>query len=222
MIAWLIELAGADLIQHQVVKIEQAQNGFIIDDAYQGNYLVGAGGTHCPVRKQLFRQPSENREKGLILAKEAEFNYPVSETRCHLWFFEDRLPGYAWYVPKADGVLNIGIGASASGLQRRGRTLNGYWEQHLDRLAKMELLGDAAVAPSGHSYLLNQSPQPQQSGRVFLVGDSLGLATHDMGEGIGPALQSGILAAEAIQTRSSLDTRPIPRLSFPSLFGWRK
>jgi flavin-dependent dehydrogenase len=42
-------------------------------------------------------------------------SYPFSDERCHLWFFEDGLPGYAWYVPKADGYLNVGIGGSAHG-----------------------------------------------------------------------------------------------------------
>ena len=35
-------------------------------------------------------------------------------------------------------------------------------------------------------------------GNAFLVGDAAGLATRDLCEGIGPAVRSGLLAADAI------------------------
>jgi hypothetical protein len=56
---------------------------------------------------------------------------------------------------------------------------------------------------------------------VYLVGDAAGLATVDMGEGIGPAIQSGILAAESILTGGEYRVDYIPRYSFPSLVGLR-
>ena len=59
-------------------------------------------------------------------------------------------------------------------------------------------------------------------GMPSLVGDALGLATLDMGEGIGPAIQSGQLAAEAIITGTAYSVDSIPRYSFPSLVGLRK
>jgi flavin-dependent dehydrogenase len=59
-------------------------------------------------------------------------------------------------------------------------------------------------------------------GNAFLAGDSLGLATLDMGEGIGPAIRSGQLAAEAILSGADYSVASIPRYSFPSLLGIRK
>ena len=35
-------------------------------------------------------------------------------------------------------------------------------------------------------------------GNAFITGDAAGLATRDLGEGIGPAIRSGMRAAEAI------------------------
>jgi flavin-dependent dehydrogenase len=43
-----------------------------------------------------------------------------------------------------------------------------------------------------------------------------------MGEGIGPAIRSGQLAAEAIIQGSPYSVAAIPRYSFPSLLGLRK
>ena len=37
-----------------------------------------------------------------------------------------------------------------------------------------------------------------RSGNAFIAGDAAGLATRDMGEGIGPAIRSGLRAAQAI------------------------
>jgi flavin-dependent dehydrogenase len=43
-----------------------------------------------------------------------------------------------------------------------------------------------------------------------------------MGEGIGPAIQSGILAADAIIHGGAYRLDTIPRYSFPSLIGLRR
>lgn len=55
-----------------------------------------------------------------------------------------------------------------------------------------------AYTPKGHSYYLRQKPRTVRADDAFIVGDAVGLATLDMGEGIGPAVQSGVLAAKAI------------------------
>ncbi len=219
--AWLLEKAGVEVIQHQVKKIQPSGSGFIIDGQFQGSFLVGAGGTHCPVRRQVFSPSSPEKEQGLILAKEEEFHYPFTDDRCHLWFFEDGLPGYAWYVPKKGGILNIGIGASAAGLKPKNRRLNHFWERHIQQLASRGLVEDHAFQPQGYSYYLRGKSRAPQKGNATLVGDAQGLATRDMGEGIGPAIESGILAAEAIKHQSPYEIAGIPRFSFPSLLKWR-
>jgi hypothetical protein len=63
---------------------------------------------------------------------------------------------------------------------------------------------------------------PIQIGNAFLAGDALGLGTLDMGVGIGPAIRSGQLAAEAIITGAAYSVASIPPYSFPSLLGLRK
>jgi flavin-dependent dehydrogenase len=60
-----------------------------------------------------------------------------------------------------------------------------------------------------------------QIDNIFLIGDAAGIATRDMGEGIGPAVQSGILAAEAIASGKKLPLNSVKKNSFPrySTFG---
>jgi flavin-dependent dehydrogenase len=65
--------------------------------------------------------------------------------------------------------------------------------------------------------LLHRKGTVSRIGNAFLVGDALGLATVDMGEGIGPAITSGQMAAEAIIHGTAYDPHGISRYSFPSM-----
>jgi flavin-dependent dehydrogenase len=218
---WLLEKANADVIHQHVRKIEKTKLGYCIDGMFTAKFLIGAGGTHCPVRQNLFKRNPAQRLVGLILAKEEEFFYPTSEKDTHLWFFENGLPGYAWYVNKKNGFINVGIGASAAGLKAKGRTLNDYWEKFIAKLADSGMVKDHNYQPLGHSYYLRQHILEGRAGNAFLIGDALGLATRDMGEGIAAAIKSGLLAADAIIYDSEYHPRSIPSLSFPSLLRLR-
>ena len=218
----LLERSGVDTTQHQVQQVKQIDGGYLVDERYSTRFIVGAGGTHCPVRRSLFTADETTPKSPLIITREEEFTYPFSDDRCHLWFFEDGLPGYAWYVPKTGGYLNVGIGGSAARLQAKGQTLKQHWSRLIKKLEREGLVTGHAFQPLGYSYRLqNRSPQLRR-GNAFLVGDAVGLATRDMGEGIGPAIHSGILAAEAIINKREYQVNSIPRYSFPSILRLRK
>lgn len=218
---WLLRQSGVRTIQHTVKEIQKVNGLYIVDNQFSASYLVGAGGTHCPVRRSLFTNERGKETSGLIIAKEEEFRYPYQDQRCYLWFFENGLPGYAWYVPKAEGYLNVGIGGSAQGMKSSGSTLNQYWGQLVEKLEEMGLVSGHNFKPLGHSYTLRAKLPNLQQGKAYLVGDALGLATRDMGEGIATAIHSGILAAEAIRLNQNYSIKPIPRYSFTSLLGFR-
>jgi len=106
-------------------------------------------------------------------------------------------------------------------MKSRGITLNQYWDQLVEKLEEMGLVSGHSYKPLGHSYNLRGKSPNLQRGNAFLVGDALGLATRDMGEGIGPAIHSGKMAAEAIFLNQDYSIKPIPRYSFTSLLGFR-
>lgn len=219
--AWLLERSGAKVQQHQVEQVEYKNGRYLVDDQYSASHIVGAGGTHCPVRRDVFDTGRKNPRKGLIITKEEEFPYPFSDERCHLWFFEGGLPGYAWYVPKADGYLNVGIGGSAHGLKARRQSLNEHWHRLVEKLDRTGLVSSHSFDPLGYSYYLRERAPQVRLGNAFLVGDALGLATRDMGEGIGAAIHSGLLAADAIIHKRPYEINAIPRYSLPSLLRLR-
>ena len=220
--AWLLKRSAADFHVHRVKEIGQADGQYIVDGMYAAKYLVGAGGTHCPVYHTLFKSAESETKKTLIVAQEDEFAYDAVDKRCHLWFFQNHLPGYSWYVPKANGFVNVGIGGSAAQLKKQGDTLKRHWNLLVEKLEETGLIRGYTYKPSGHSYYLRHSSQETRRENAFLVGDALGLATLDMGEGIGPSIRSGMLAAEAILHDTDYALDSIPRYSLPSLLSLRR
>jgi flavin-dependent dehydrogenase len=210
---FLLRRAGAEVVQHAVRDIRLENGEYVIDDAFRGKYLVGAGGTSCPVYRSLFRQ--QNPREGTLQAAtmEQEFAYDWQDPDCQLWFFSDGLPGYAWYVPKAGGHVNVGIGAMASRLGHRDRKLRDYWDLFTRRLEKRGLVRHAEYRPKGYSYYLRGRVDRVRSGNAFLAGDAAGLATRDMCEGIGPAVESGLRAARSIADGADYSLLDIAALS---------
>ena len=210
---FLLRRSGATVIRHKVGRIQGQSDGYVVDDEFRCKYLIGAGGTACPVYRNLFHDLSP-RDSGLQTATlEQEFAYDWRDPTCHLWFFGDGLPGYAWYVPKAGGYINIGLGGMADQLKRQGGHLKHYWARFTRRLRRQGLVDFDDYQPSGYSYDLRGTGGTVARGNACLVGDAAGLATVDMCEGIGPAVRSGLLAAEAIITGTSYSVDGISRYS---------
>lgn len=215
---YLLKRSGAPVHQHKVRKIEKHRGKFIVDGIYECKYLIGAGGTRCPVYRALFHDLNPRAKLAQIATLEKEFPYEWDNEECHLWFFGDGLPGYAWYVPKANGFINIGIGGKADKIKTGGGRLKDYWNGFTRKLENEGLVHDIEYEPTGYSYYLRGSVDVVHAGNAFIVGDAVGLASVDMGEGIGPAIQSAILAAEAIVENSEYDLRKLARFSIPGFF----
>lgn len=195
--AWLLERSGAPVAQHTVRHITPTAEGYEIDGAYRCRYLIGAGGTRCPVYRTLFRDVNPRTEELQIVTLEQELPYAWRDPDCHLWFFAQGLPGYSWYVPKEDGWLNIGVGGIASRIKRRGQDIWDHWAHLAAQLART-LTPGAEYDPTGYSYYLRGRVDTVQRGAAFITGDAAGLASRDLGEGIGPAIRSGLRAARSI------------------------
>lgn len=214
---WLLRRANVPVEVHTVKKITVEDRGYDIDGRYFGKYLVGAGGTYCPVYRELFKSSSPKNREALIVAQEDEFLYPNADQDCRLWFLENGLPGYAWYVPKANGYINVGVGGKAEELNTKGDSLKRHWNLLVEKLHQQGLVQNHQYQPSAHSYYLRQRLQKVRIGNAFIIGDAAGLATMDMGEGIGLAIKSGLRAADAIGHQSEYKIPSYPKLSFWSI-----
>lgn len=213
---WLLKRAMVPVKTHTVKTIVKKGNEYIIDDQFRCRYLVGAGGTHCPVFKTFFSTQTPRPKKSLISAVEIEYQTRAKTDECHLWFFNHGLPGYAWYVPKENGWLNIGIGGKSARLKTRGKTIMDHWRLFTKDLFSAGLIDTALPAPKGHTYHLNHGRTAFQKGNAFVIGDAAGLSTIDMGEGICAAIESGILAAKSICGNTPFQPA-VSRFSLPQI-----
>lgn len=117
-----------------------------------------------------------------------------------VWFERDLLPGYAWSFPLDGGRANVGFGIQRGG--RHGiRDMKHLWPDLLARPHVRELLGPDAEPEAPHKAW----PIPARVGKIpltgprtFFVGDAAAVTDPMTGEGIGQALMTGRLAAEAI------------------------
>lgn len=198
---FLLRTSGAELHLGTQVKHIERVDGLWSIGPYRARYLVGAGGTHCPVARLL----APTRPRRAVGVQELEFQLDtisVARTRLgkdgepELVLFED-IGGYGWNVPKSDW-LNVGCGTLDATAAR------GAWRHTHDHLRGAGHLPDAAEAAlehlKGHSYFLFDPVHLDAAFRdnALLVGDSLGLAHPITAEGILPATISGRHAAEAI------------------------
>ncbi len=117
-----------------------------------------------------------------------------------VWFEPDLLPGYAWSFPLPDGGANVGFGIQR-GAKIATKEMKALWPELLARPHIAEVLGPDAVAEDRHQAW----PIPARTGdlaltagRVLWVGDAAAVTDPMTGEGIGQALLTGQLAAQAI------------------------
>lgn len=159
--------------------------------------LVGAGGTFCPVARHFGARV--NREV-VVAAQEAEFEMDqrqisgcsIQEETPELYFCPD-LKGYGWCFRKRN-VLNVGLG------RLDPHRLSGHVAEFLKFLkASGRLSFDVPSSLPGHAYLLYGAAARSVAGDgVLLIGDAAGVAYARSGEGIRPAIESGLLAAKVI------------------------
>jgi len=215
---WMVDRAQTRMITHSVKNIAKKDGYYTIDGQYRCRYLVGAGGTHCPVNRIFFNPTVKRPQKALIAALEREYRCDYSDGRCHLWFFDRNLPGYAWYLPKADGWLNIGIGGKFLRMKSRGKTIMDYWREFIRKLQRLSLIDGRPKHPKGHTYYLCHKRERHQLDNAYITGDAAGLSTLDLGEGIHAAVASGILAAEAIAGERAFKPGRLTKFSLPGIF----
>lgn len=112
----------------------------------------------------------------------------------------DRFPGYGWVFPMTgEGLVNAGIGVfdytrrlEHRGLLRRSLSTFTDWA-----VAYCDVRRPDQLVLRGWTIPTNLCPPPDQP-RVLLAGDAAGLAHPLTGEGIGPALRSGRIAAAVV------------------------
>jgi flavin-dependent dehydrogenase len=203
--AYLLGRCGAELRLGEPVRaVARERDGWLVNGALHARLLVGAGGHFCPVARALVAVP--NKEPA-IAAQEIEAPLRASEARelaldaevPELWFTRD-LAGYGWVFRKG-GFLNVGIGRRGGGVADAMRS----FLAQLRESRRIPVSWDGAAR--GHAYLTySHATRPLWRAGAALIGDAAGFAHDKSGEGIRPAIESGLLLARALlRARSAID-----------------
>lgn len=180
-------------------SLERTETGWLVNGTLQAKVIVGAGGHFCPVARWL--NPEKQSEHTVVLAQETEFRLTseqlkvcrVQPERPELYFSPD-LRGYAWCFLKGE-FLNVGIGREG---EKQLSAARDEFIQFLDLEGRVprEILGKF----KGHAYrLYGLQKRTIVDDGVILIGDAAGLASPQSGEGIRPAIESGLMAADVLQ-----------------------
>jgi geranylgeranyl reductase family protein len=203
--------AGADVRQgHALAGISQHVDH--VEASVQGlgtvhaRYVIAADGMWSTTRKLLgLAEPGYLGEWHAFRQYASNVTGPAAE-RLYVWFEPDFLPGYAWSFPLPDGRVNLGFGVLRDG-SRTGKQMNADWAGLVDRPHIRAALGpevqleDRVTAwpiPAGVDRAV------LSAGRVLFVGDAARVTDVMTGEGIGQAVLTGRLAAEAIVAGGAL------------------
>jgi flavin-dependent dehydrogenase len=195
---YLLNRSGARLRTGEPLQnLRREGHAWVANATLRADLVVGAGGHFCPVARHL--NPHTGTEH-VIVAQEIEFRMDdeaaedcrVDGRRPALFFWPDLL-GYGWCVRKGR-FLNVGVGRLTQGdFPARVR-------EFAARLAARKLVPGGIPSPwKGHAYLVNRTSSRRIVGEgMLLVGDAAGLALAPSGEGILAAVESGLMAADAI------------------------
>jgi flavin-dependent dehydrogenase len=192
---FLLGRCGAELRTGEPVRrIERQADGWLVNGGVHARLLVGAGGHFCPVARAL--DGGAGKEVP-IAAQELELELGDEEPALdaelpEIWFCAD-LGGYGWAFRKGR-YLNVGLG------RRGGEGLAEHVETFVDGLRRAGRIpprwGGRVHGHAYHTY--GSTRRPLAAERAALVGDAAGLAYPKSGEGIRPAVESGLLLARAL------------------------
>lgn len=204
---YLLRRSGAHLVMGEPFKaIRHDGSDWVINDRFRAPIVVGAGGHFCPIARHFESKRAADAavaarsQLPVVLAQEVEFEMTDAQlTECRIeadrpeLFFCPDLKGYGWVFRKGN-YLNVGLG-------REGEEhLSSHVSEFVEFLRQRgKVTFDLPGKFQGHAYRLRTQPPatPNDAG-IVLIGDAIGLADRQSGEGIRPSIESGLLCAASI------------------------
>ena len=197
--------AGAHPVRARIAAVEAAHAGslraVVASDGQRlaAGAVIGADGALSPVARLAGMLRPETALWGFAIRA-----YLPAQVPLPLLVLLDAAPwriypGYGWLFPGEDGQANLGIGVGL-GSTRRSVPLRDDLARFCGLLARRgDIRPGVQPGPVMGGWLrMGGSGTPPAAGNVLLVGDAAGLINPLQGEGIGPAMVSARLAAQAV------------------------
>ena len=182
----------------------RAAEGSHHDLAVRASYVVIADGPRSSFGRALGTARTRTYAQGLAMRA-----YYLTPRHDEPWIesvfaLTDReggqLPGYGWVFPVGDGTANVGIGLLSHHDGDEAISLEGLFEQWTQQVPDRWEIDPTRPCsePMGGRLPMGGSVRPRSGPNWVVAGDAAGSVNPWNGDGIGPALTTGRLAAEAI------------------------
>lgn len=192
-----------------VQQLERNEDGFqIVGKQKNGSavqlqctLLIGADGDKGITRKRLLQDNRVAKAEWIGLRgyyTGVQGMHPENFIELH--FLKEVLPGYFWIFPLPNGEANVGIGLDAAVARRKKINLR---EVMLHTIAAHPLIRErfaqaqASDKIYGWGLPVGKGAATVSGDHFMITGDAASLIDSFTGEGIGNALYSGMVAAEA-------------------------
>ncbi len=177
-----VEVTGASL-QGDTWQVQTSAGTF------EGKYLIAADGANSTVAKLLGMSNTAT-----IAAASLQVPGQVSDRRKVTAFFDfgSLKNGFMWCFPKADGY------SFSAAYVRNPQGKTDELKKHLTKYAELFNLDASQGEYQEHPLNLWQENRTLHSDRALLAGEAAGIVDPLIGEGIRPAMFTGVKAAEAV------------------------
>lgn len=169
--------------------------------------ILANGGRNREFRERYF---ADRRPLRLITSRIGWWrNFDLEEATMEMVFDRDLLPHYGWVFPEGDGIVNIGICLYEDRL--RGRNVADVFDEFLERHYARRLKG-AEPAGKSYSFVINTagSVKDVYARGMLYAGEAARLCNPATAEGISYAMESGVLAADAVMKAYARGSNGMP------------
>jgi menaquinone-9 beta-reductase len=186
---------------------------------YKTRLVVGADGVNSIVARSAGLLAWDRRYMALSQRAYAEgIDGDVGEAV--FYFDSEFFPGYGWMFPMSGGIVNLGVGLLSETAERLSINIPRLFDQFVEKLkhshhrcAKLRLIR----RPIGGIVKTYGGAGPNYFNCGLLIGDAGSFVDPMTGEGITPAMESALIAADVIQNALSEQT-----VDSESLSGYEK
>lgn len=193
------EKSGVTVTHGVEIKDIQENEDEIRIGNYSAPYAIIATGANISLAQKL-GIPTEPLATGAAIRGYQRIK--AKQNQITVFFIEDIMPGYAWIFPLSETEANIGVGYAFDRAPAEKDLRKLLHQFVISPQAKEILEGDpynvvAAPLRAGLHF------KSTGTDRILLCGENIDTTLHVIGEGVGKALATGIMAAESTLTSNA-------------------